>query len=58
MTEQGKKFVHELTMEYVKQNGMLQHSGDLIPEQIDRIIKIENIIYDCVEKRYNDFKTL
>lgn len=58
MNEQGKRFVHELTMEYIIQNGLLQHTKDSIPKQIDFIVEIENIIYDCVEKRLNDFKTL
>lgn len=58
MNEQGKKFVHELTMEYIRQNGLLQHTKDSIPKQIDFIVEIENIIYNSIEKRYNDFKSL
>lgn len=58
MNERGKRFVHELTMEYIKQNGLLQHTKDAIPKQIDLIVEVENLIYNCVEKRFNDFKTL
>lgn len=58
MTEQGKRFVHELTMEYIRQNGLLQHTIESIPEYVDFIVEAENMIYDCVEKRYNDFKSL
>lgn len=58
MNEQGKRFVHELTIEYIKQNRLLQHTKDTIPKQIDLIVEVENLIYDCVEKRFNDFKTL
>ena len=58
MTDNCKQFVRELTMEYIRQNGVLQHSIDLIPEQIDRIVKIENIISKSVEERFHDFKSL
>lgn len=58
MTDNCKQFVRELTMEYIRQNGLLQHSIDLIPEQIDQIVKIENIISKSVEERFHDFKSL
>lgn len=58
MTDNCKRFVHELTLEYIRQNGMLQHSMDLIPEQIDQIVEIENIIFKSVEERFHDFKSL
>ena len=58
MNDQVKRFAHELTMEYIRQNELLQHTKDLIPRQIDEIIEIENLIYNCVKERYSDFKTL
>ena len=45
-------------MEYIRQNGLLQHTKDSITKQIDIIVEIENMIYNCVEKRFNDIKTL
>lgn len=45
-------------MEYIKQNGLLQYTKESIPNKIDYIVEIEILIYDLVEKRYNDFKTL
>lgn len=56
-TPQGKNLAHELTLEYVKQNNLLQCSKQLIPEKIDFIVEIENLICDCIEKRYHDFKS-
>lgn len=58
MNEQGKRFAHELTMEYIRQNNLLQYTKQSIPNKIDYIVEIENLIYEIVEKRYNDFKTL
>lgn len=53
-TQQGKNFVHELLMEYIKQNNMLQCSKELIPERINQIVEIENIISENVQKKYHD----
>lgn len=57
-TQDGKQFVRELTMEYIRQNKLLQCSEQNISNNIDNIVKIENIISDCVEKRLKDFKSL
>lgn len=53
-TQQGKNFVHELLMEYIKQNNMLQCSKELVPEKINQIVEIENIISENVQKKYHD----
>lgn len=53
-TPQGKNFVHELLMEYIKQNNMLQCSKELIPERINQIVEIENIISENVQKKYHN----
>lgn len=53
-TQQGKNFVHELLMEYIKQNNMLQCSKELIPERINQIVEIENIISENVQKKYHN----
>lgn len=45
-------------MEYNRQNNLLQHTKESIPSKIDYIVEIENLIYELIEKRYNDFKTL
>ena len=57
-TQQGKNFVHGLLMEYIKQNNILQCSEELIPERINQIAKVENIISDCVQNKYHDFSFL
>lgn len=49
-TSQGKNLAHELTIEYIKQNNLLQYNKQSIPENIDHIVEIENIICDCIEK--------
>ncbi|KAI4445134.1 hypothetical protein C823_007641 [Eubacterium plexicaudatum ASF492] len=56
--QQGKNFAHELTLEYIRQNSLLRCSESDIPKQIDYIVKIENIICDCVEHRFHDIKFL
>lgn len=53
-TQQGKIFVHELLMEYIKQNNMLQCNKELIPERINQIVEIENIISENVQKKYHN----
>lgn len=53
-TQQGKNFVHELLMEYIKQNNMLQCNKELIPERINQIVEIENIISENVQKKYHN----
>lgn len=53
-TQQGKNFVHELLIEYIKQNNMLQCSKELIPERINQIVEIENIISENVQKKYHN----
>lgn len=53
-TQQGKNFVHELLMEYIKQNNMLQCRKELVPEKIKQIVEIENIISENVQKKYHD----
>ena len=42
-TSQGKNLAHELTIEYIKQNNLLQYNKQSIPENIDHIVEIENI---------------
>lgn len=56
--EEGRQFVRELTLEYIKQNNLLCEENGSIPEQIDKIVEIENLINNCVENRYSDFKSL
>ncbi len=58
ITQQGKNLAHELTLEYVRQNNLLQCNKQTLPDNIDRIVEIENIISECIEKRYDDFKSL
>lgn len=53
-TPQGKNFVHELLMEYIKQNNMIQCNKELIPERINQIVEIENIISENVQKKYHN----
>lgn len=57
-TPEGKQFVRELTMEYIRQNKLLYNPNEeTITNIIDRIVKIENDISDSVEKRRKDFKS-
>lgn len=59
MTNQrGLNFSHELTMEYIKQNNLLQCDEKDILKQISKIAKIENIIVDSVGENFHNFKTL
>ena len=53
-TQQGKNFVHELLMEYIKQNNILQCDKELIPERINQIVEVENIISENVQKKYHN----
>ena len=57
-TQQGKNFVHELLMEYIKQNNVLQCSKETLPQKISMIAEIENIISDSVQKEYHNFSFL
>lgn len=41
-------------MKYIKQNNILQCSKELIPEKINQIVEIENIISENVQKKYHD----
>lgn len=56
--QQEKNFALELTLEYIRQNNLLRCCESDIPKQIDYIVKIENMIFECIEKRYHDFKFL
>lgn len=53
-TQQGNNFVHELLMEYIKQNNILQCDKELIPERINQIVEVENIISENVQKKYHN----
>lgn len=57
-SQQGKELVHELTMEYVKQVGLLNCRPDEIEEKIAKIADISKVIYNAVDKNYHDFKWL
>ena len=57
-TQQGKNFVHELLIEYIKQNNVLQCSKEALPQKISKIAEIENIISDSVQKEYHNFSFL
>lgn len=57
-TPQGKQFVRELTMEYIKQNQLLKCNTDKIDEQITKIATVSQLIENAVEKHYHDFKCL
>lgn len=54
----GNDFVHEIIMEYIKQNKILTCNKETLPKQIDHIAEISKIVYDAIEKRYSDFKFL
>lgn len=56
--EEGRQFVRDLTLEYIRQNNLLQCDKQCLPEKLDIILETENIINDYVEKRYKDFKAL
>jgi len=58
MTEQGKIFAHELTMEYIRQRKLLNCEKESLSRYLDYITESENIISAYVEKNYNKFKTL
>lgn len=57
-TQQGKNFVHELLMEYVRQNSVLKCDKDMLPERIAQIAKLENIISESIQKEYHNFSFL
>lgn len=57
-TQQGKNFVHELLMEYIRQNNVLKCGKDMLPERIAQIAKLENIISKSIEKEYHNFSFL
>lgn len=49
-TETKKKVAYDLTLEYVKQNGIMKVNMDsTIPRSIDTIEKIYNEIYSSLE---------
>lgn len=54
----GLSFAHELTMEYIRQNNLLKCDEKDIPKQIKQIVKVKNIIVDCVAENFHNFKTL
>lgn len=58
MTDQGKRFAHELTMEYIRQRKLLDCDKESLSKYLDYITESENFISDYVEKNYNKFKTL
>jgi len=41
-------------MEYIKQNNILQCDKELIPERINQIVEVENIISENVQKKYHN----
>jgi len=57
-TQEGKQLAHQLTMEYVKQNRLLNCSQMNIPDQIAEIAKISSIICDAIESEYHNIKFL
>lgn len=57
-SEKGQQFINELIMEYIKQNNILCCKKENIPEQIDEIIEVGNIITGCVEKKIKEVKFL
>lgn len=49
-TENKKKVAYDLTLEYVKQNGIMKVNMDsTIPRSIDTVEKIYNKIYSSLE---------
>lgn len=54
----GLELARELTMEYIRQNNLLKCDKEDIPIQIKNIVNVENIIVNCIEKNFHDFKTL
>lgn len=49
-TETKKKVAYDLTLEYVKQNGIMKVNMDsTIPRSIDTVEKIYNEIYSSLE---------
>ena len=57
-TQQGKNFVHELLMEYIRQNNVLKCDKDILPERIAQIAKLENVISENIQKEYHNFSFL
>lgn len=57
-TPQGKNFVHELTIEYIKQNELLKCLPRDIDSQIAKIAEISETISNAVAKRYHSFNFL
>lgn len=51
ITPDGKNFARELTLEYVRQNHMLQCSKEELQQKIIDIIDISNIIAKCILER-------
>lgn len=59
ITPQGKQFVYDLTMEYIKQNNMLKcDSTSEIHERIEEISKASKEIDKAITTRYHDFDFL
>jgi hypothetical protein len=57
-TPQGKQLAYELTMEYIKQNNLLQCNQSNIPDRIREIAKISSIMCDAIESEYHSIKFL
>ena len=54
-TMDGRKLTKELTMEYVKQNNLLNCSKENIESQMQEIAEISKIIGDSVTRHFHDF---
>lgn len=57
-TQQGKQLAYELTLEYIKQNNLLQCDQSKIPDKMREIAKISSIMCDAVESEYHSIKFL
>lgn len=57
-TQQGKMLVHELTMEYIKQNNLLNCRIEDIEGKVSKIAEISAYFEKAIEKKYHDIKFL
>lgn len=57
-TQQGKALLHELTIEYIKQNDLLHCRFDDIDEKVAFIAQISAKFEKAIEKNYHDIKFL